>query len=218
MNRVPLRTLAVPPDFLPRQEPPRSSTAQVLDSVGDRRPSNDRNWRRPRAPRTGPSSRPRAPDCRPPPSCASSCCWPTPCSNRTAPGCPTGPGAAARQHRREARRSSPHDQSVGSTPLRIGFQAAEDQAKCTSVCGRARSAVAELTTTTGICPSVATRGAVRGSMAAGRTVVGAGACNACSGTPRCAVVASAAFAWRLTTSMSMTVQILGVRHRGCLGP
>ena len=42
-----IRTLAVPPDVLPRQEPPRSSTAQVLDSVGDRRPSNDRNWRRP---------------------------------------------------------------------------------------------------------------------------------------------------------------------------
>ena len=33
-------------------------------------------------------------------------------------------------------------------------------------------------------------------------------------TPRCAVVASAAFACWLTTSMSMTVRILGVRHRG----
>ena len=32
-------------------------------------------------------------------------------------------------------------------------------------------------------------------------------CNACSGTPRCAVVTSAAFACWLTTSMSMTVQI-----------
>ena len=45
-------------------------------------------------------------------------------------------------------------------------------------------------------------------MVAGRIVVGARACNACSGTPRCAVVASAAFAWWLTTSMSMTVRIL----------
>ena len=33
-------------------------------------------------------------------------------------------------------------------------------------------------------------------------------------TPRCAVVASAAFACWLTTSMSMTVRILGARHRG----
>ena len=46
----------------------------------------------------------------------------------------------------------------------------------TSVCGRARSAVAERATTAGICPSVTTRGAVRGSTAAGRIVVGARAC------------------------------------------
>ena len=95
------------------------------------------------------------------------------------------------------------------------IRAAEDQVKCTSVCGRARSAVAERTTTAGIWPSVTTRGAVRGSTAAGRIVVGARACNACSGTPRCAVVTSAAFACWLTTSMSMTVRIFGVRHRGC---
>ena len=48
------------------------------------------------------------------------------------------------------------------------IRAAEDQVKCTSVCGRARSAVAERTTTAGIWPSVTTRGAVRGSTAAGR--------------------------------------------------
>ena len=95
------------------------------------------------------------------------------------------------------------------------IRAAEDQVKCTSVCGRARSAVAERTTTAGIWPSVTTRGAVRGSSSAGRIVVGARACNACSGTPRCAVVTSAAFACWLTTSMSMTVRIFGVRHRGC---
>ena len=94
-----------------------------------------------------------------------------------------------------------------------GFRAAGDQAKCTSVCGRARSAVAERATTAGTCPSVTTRGAVRGSTAAGRIVVGARACNACSGTARCAVVTSAALACWLTTSMSMTVRILGVRHR-----
>ena len=40
---------------------------------------------------------------------------------------------------------------------------------------------------------------MRGSTAAGRIVVGARACNACSGTPRCAVVTSAAFACWLTT-------------------
>ena len=55
----------------------------------------------------------------------------------------------------------------GLHALRIGFQAAEDQAKCTSVCGRARSAVAERATKMGICPSATMRGAVRGSTAAG---------------------------------------------------
>ena len=57
-----------------------------------------------------------------PVSVLSSSCWPTPCSNRTAPGCPTGPGAAARQHRREVRGPSPHDQSVASTPRGSDFE------------------------------------------------------------------------------------------------
>ena len=35
---------------------------------------------------------------------------------------PTGPGAAARRHRREVRRPSPHDQSVGSTPCGSDFK------------------------------------------------------------------------------------------------
>ena len=58
-----------------------------------------------------------------------------------------------------------------------------------------------------------TRGAAKRPATAGRIVVGARACNACSGTPRCAVVTSAAFACWLTTLMSMTVHIFGVRHR-----
>ena len=60
---------------------------------------------------------------------------------------------------------------------------------------------------------VTTRGAAKRPATAGRIVVGARACNACSGTPRCAVVTSAAFACWLTTLMSMTVHIFGVRHR-----
>ena len=51
-----------------------------------------------------------------------------------------------------------------------------------------------------------TRGAAKRPATAGRIVVGARACNACSGTPRCAVVTSAAFACWLTTLMSMTVK------------
>ena len=97
--------------------------------------------------------------------------------------------------------------------VQTASEEAEDQAERTSVRGRLRSAVAERGTGSGGGWDVTTRGAAKRPATAGRIVVGARACNACSGTPRCAVVTSAAFACWLTTLMSMTVHIFGVRHR-----